>query len=233
VGKEKNNIYPYSVFFLRTVVLPYLLLATGLFLTVFLTIYYSISAMDQLTGYIASFLLFIVYRFVTKLRWVKISEGNYFYVRSDVFQTEKNKTEPSVYEKEYSWSKKHYRTYFICAAASVLLGLLLWGGKDIVLPVVILLIGAYLFLNGIQELRKKPLIKIASTGVWTAQSGFREWSDVKRIEKTTPFTDKQRVSVEIYFTSPVPSEFPELKIVLGDFKHHEELTEIINKYKGF
>ena len=141
--------------------------------------------------------------------------------------------EPAVYEDEYFYSKKGKTNSSILGLVLVGMGifLALEGETNFLIPLLTIVVGAYIAYFGIKGLTDKTArLKFAKEGLWTEKLGFVDWTDVAKaqvIEETSGRSPQ--TFLEIYLKKPglAESTDPDERLNLSDMDNRQYVEMIM------
>lgn len=233
VDKHTRSQYQYI---LHVWIAPLIFLIGGCALVFVLTGYFKLSGFDRIFGIGFVVILFFYLRFKMGIKWLKLSDGRYYYlggIKGDDMDSNTVFVEPPFYEKEFSYAKNKQYINSVLGLGLTGLSWTLFSKTQVIMPFIIFLGGFFFLLHSINALRSGPVIKLAKEGIWTKDSAYLPWNKIRKIAVTkTDVDDSVYHYLEVFLKSDDDDGAPNYKLQIDDLSDYEDLEKIIATFKS-
>jgi hypothetical protein len=191
---------------------------------------------DLLFGYIIAFFVAIIIYLIYHNRWIKTPE------KSWMLKSEYNNKyhrlipesvvlpDPALYEYCFYPSKMSKVVLIVTAIVLWGVSFLLIMNRFYFMPACFIFSGFYLIITGIGQVRKrKPVICISNSGLWTQILGFKSWHDIKFTKLIKEKRGRQTCFfLEIYLKDSLINE-PAHRLQLDNLKEKTQIKPLIDE----
>jgi hypothetical protein len=206
-----------------------------------LTKYFELDFADKIFGYLIGISLGIALYFRNRFKWLplpddsyinmdELSDGNVISDNSKGYYA----AEPSTYVAEFSYLISSKILSIISGLVMICAGLYILSSTSVILPLLVVAGGFFVSYTGYKEFRdSSPKLKVAKSGLWTKELGFRTWSSILKTELKVESSGRYSTTyLEIYLKDN-EIDYPDQRLPINDLKNSkiikQTIDELINK----
>lgn len=195
---------------------------------------------DEVLLYLSPMIIALGVYWKWKRYWFRQKDGSYLRIPKSYFKhpTQEPKSafqEPTEYDIIAFYSITFSLFSCIAGIGLILFSVVVWNDGFVILPIVFLLFGLLLSINGAKNLvNRQAQLKLSENGIWTSKLGFRNKAEIRELKV---FTKRRYKSpewiLEIYLkhSSKVQPLTPDDSISLSSLQGCEEMVEYLQRVK--
>ena len=194
--------------------------------------FYKLDKIDKILGCISGVGIGLLLYLRNVFNWLPLPNGSYINTK-EIGSTAKRTdpyVEPLSYVSEFYYS---IVSKFLSVAIGILIiagGIYFFSKTSIIFPALLIAGGIFILYSGLKELRDtSPKIKLAESGLWTKQLGFKPWTTISKTEiKTERGYRTTQIYLEIYLRDS-KNNYPNQRLLLNDIKNYKKIKPKIDE----